>query len=121
MFLRIFVLFTLLLCSISSATAVSDKDVSRFIAITAQGVYVLEDGGRDLVKYSISNLDLQIRVNLSNRASSIVATDTRVAVVGKQGKDTVITLYNGDTLTKLGDTSFELNRIVVPATEESSI
>ncbi len=53
MSIRIITLAALLFSSMPVVMAKSDKDVHRFIEITAQGVYVLEDGGRNLVKYSI--------------------------------------------------------------------
>ncbi len=49
------------------------------------------------------------QVQLSQRASSIVASDSRVAIVGKQGNKTEVTLFNGDTLDELGQIQFDLN------------
>lgn len=109
MSIRIITLSALVLSSMSMVMAKSDKDVHRFIEITAQGVYVLENGGRNLVKYSVDDLDQLDEVQLTRKGNSIVASDSKVVVVGKKGSDTEITLFNGDTLDELGQAQFELN------------
>lgn len=86
----------------------SDQFVgNQYITVSNQGIFLLKDNGRLLVKFSPNTLEEVETITLTKKGKRIFSNDTRVIVLSQNGSNAQFHLYNGTDLSLLGLASFD--------------